>query len=171
MKNISRRYIGGFTLVEILVVVLIIGILSAIAVPQYTKAVNRAKAAEAWTVGKAVIDAQKVYFLENGRYTNDLESLNINPPELKNWDILFHEYEVGTSGGNHYFDLRGKNSLNDIFLTFYYDEPSYLLCHTGSGNGSEKCNSFLPSTDDVTITTEIGCNNEVSYRYRSVFMF
>ena len=169
MKNISRCYISGFTLIELLVVVLIIGILSAVALPQYTKAVNRAKAAEAWTVGKAVIDAQKVYFLENGRYTNDLESLNINPPELKNWDIVFPEYDVGTSHG-YYLELRGKNNLNDIFLTFYYD-PSSLLCHTGSGNGNEKCNSLLPSTNDVTVTTEIGCNNEVNYRYRSVFMF
>ena len=77
----------GFTLIELLVVVLIIGILSAVALPQYTKAVNRARSAEVWTVGKAFVDAQRVYFLANDAYTENLEDLDIKIPEMKNWEI------------------------------------------------------------------------------------
>ena len=48
----------GFSLIELLTVVIIVGILSAIALPQYTKAVEKSRATEAVTLGKAIVDAQ-----------------------------------------------------------------------------------------------------------------
>ncbi|ACC97583.1 PilE-like protein [Elusimicrobium minutum Pei191] len=68
----------AFTLIELLVVVLIIGILAAIAVPQYQKAVQKSRLAEALVLVKAVADAQRRHFLANGEYTIDFESLDID---------------------------------------------------------------------------------------------
>ena len=51
---------------ELLVVVLIIGILSAIALPQYTKAVTKARFAEALVNLNTLVKAHKVCFLEKG---------------------------------------------------------------------------------------------------------
>ena len=67
----------AFTLIEILIVVLIIGSLAAIAVPKYQKAVDKARAAEAITILKNITEAQEVYYLANGEYTDDLENLDI----------------------------------------------------------------------------------------------
>ncbi len=57
---------GGFTLIEILVVVLIIGILAAIAVPQYQKAVEKARATEAVLTISTLEKAIDRWLLENG---------------------------------------------------------------------------------------------------------
>ena len=70
----------GFTLIELLVVVLIIGILSAIALPQYTKAVTKARFAEAMTNLKSLYDAQQVCELEKGKHNCEFDDLAIEPP-------------------------------------------------------------------------------------------
>lgn len=56
----------AFTLIELLVVVLIIGILAAIALPQYQKAVEKSRAMEAITILKILRNQQALCFLEHG---------------------------------------------------------------------------------------------------------
>lgn len=56
----------AFTLIELLVVVLIIGILAAIALPQYEKAVEKSRAAEALTMLSSMRKAIDVYIMTNG---------------------------------------------------------------------------------------------------------
>lgn len=69
---------NAFTLIELLVVVLIIGILAAIALPQYQKAVKKAKYAKMLSWVKTVADAEKLYYLDHGEYTTSFEELGLN---------------------------------------------------------------------------------------------
>ena len=69
----------GFTLVELLVVVLIIGILAAMAMPAYFKAVERSRAAEADTLIGSVVNAQARYKMKTGKYATSWKSLDIAP--------------------------------------------------------------------------------------------
>ncbi|MBR3632178.1 MAG: prepilin-type N-terminal cleavage/methylation domain-containing protein [Elusimicrobiaceae bacterium] len=71
---------GAFTLIELLVVVLIIGILSAIALPQYQKTVEKAKATQALTVLSSLAQAQKVYYMANGKYADNFADLDWEIP-------------------------------------------------------------------------------------------
>lgn len=61
---------SGFTLIELLVVIAIIGILAAIAIPQFNAYKVRAKNASAESTAKNFMTAQEAFFLDNDAYSN-----------------------------------------------------------------------------------------------------
>jgi len=63
-----RRNQKGFTLVELMIVVIIVGILAAVAIPMYQGATERAKASEAVAALGTIRGAMRVYYAEHGTY-------------------------------------------------------------------------------------------------------
>ncbi len=96
----------GFTLMELLVVVLIIGILSSVALPRYQLAVRKTKASAALAFSEKLSDAQSLYFLANGAYPPDMESLDITVPVVKPYMFML---------GDNGFTVRA-HSYNDSNL-------------------------------------------------------
>ena len=73
-----RRTMRGVTLMELLVVVTIIGILAAIAYPNYREFVARAKRTEARAALLKIATNQEKYYLQNNIFTTDLTDLGFN---------------------------------------------------------------------------------------------
>nr|AFX67101.1 pilin [Myxococcus sp. 121B03] len=69
----------GFTLIELMIVVAIIGILAAIAIPNFIKFQARSKQSEAKTNLKALYTAQKSFFSEKDRYSNFANEIGFAP--------------------------------------------------------------------------------------------
>jgi type IV pilus assembly protein PilA len=85
----------GFTLIELMIVVAIIGILAAIAIPNFLKFQARSKQSEAKTNLKALYTAQKSFFSEKDRYSMFANELGFAPERGNRYGYL-----VGLNGAN-----------------------------------------------------------------------
>jgi type IV pilus assembly protein PilE len=66
----------GFTLIELMIVIVIIGVLASIGVPQYQDYVQKSRRSEATRTLMQIAALQEQHFLDNRSYTNDFTDLN-----------------------------------------------------------------------------------------------
>ncbi len=78
MQLIANNKKSGFSLVELTIVVVILGVLATFAVPRFMSSVEKTKASEAFSYLSQIESAQARYNAENGRYTNRLNDLDIS---------------------------------------------------------------------------------------------
>ena len=74
------KYSKGFSLIELMIVVVIVGIISAIAIPQYSQYVIRGNRAAAQSFMLDVSNREKQYMLDARSYADSLATLVMTPP-------------------------------------------------------------------------------------------
>jgi len=89
-RGMARAYGRGFTLIEIMVVVIIIGLLAAVIVPTVVNKVDEAKVAKAKHDINALEAALAMYRVDNSRYPTTEQGLQAlvsqpNDPTIKHW--------------------------------------------------------------------------------------
>ena len=92
----ERRNQHGFTLVELAVVIIVIGVLASFAVPRFRDSVERSKASESFNYLSAVRAAQERFAARQGTYADDLDTLDIQMSAPRYFDV--GTVEAGSSG-------------------------------------------------------------------------
>jgi type IV pilus assembly protein PilA len=110
MKKFHNRK-GGFTLIELMIVVAIIGILAAIAIPNFLRFQLKAKSSEGKTNLAAIRTAEESYYSEFGIYV----SAGASPAAAgKNLKVVF----TNTDGANEGFDKLGWAPEGYVFFNY-----------------------------------------------------
>ena len=175
MKNANISRLGGFTLIELLVVVLVIGILAAMALPQYFKAVERSRMAEAVTLMDSIAKAQRRKFMQRNRYAWKFESLDVVPKGAKgSWYNPDGDPDNGAGGNGFAIELdgggavvvahrmldgnSGSNSLQYKYSLGRYYQSDNVACLGENQAGKELCADFC----GIDTPTSMCCDNGTS---------
>lgn len=87
---------NGFTLVELMVVVAMVGVLSAIAIPQYEHYTAKARQVEAKIALSAIYIAETTFFAENNSYSSCLRQLGYAPDGQTRYYLIGFAFDVAS---------------------------------------------------------------------------
>jgi type IV pilus assembly protein PilA len=147
MINMSHK---GFTLIELMIVVAIIGILAAIAIPQYQNYVARAQVAEALVLASGAKSAVAEHYMTTGSFPDDNEAAGLATTITGNYVA---SVEVSLSGGNGVItvafsdDAHSKLHDGEMTLTAVNNEGSIVFSCIGT-TGTTDITAYLPSSCD-----------------------
>ena len=151
-NDVRRVWLSGFTLIELLVVVLIIGILSAIALPQYTLAVEKARATEA-VQNIATIEKQvDLYVLENGTSDDtvsykDFASVALTGGHWEGPDYVTKNFDYFPSSNAYGFGIEVFRTADGIDYTFY--STNYPASHNNDSPVGNWYRACITQTNDL----------------------
>jgi type IV pilus assembly protein PilA len=143
----SKNSSQGFTLVELLVVIVIIGILTAIALPSFLNQTAKAKQVEAKTNISAVNKAQQLWRVEQASFTTNFGDLALG--RLVGSSDPAYAYTITSADA---VSVVAKATTNQAILKGYASKVTFTDGAAGSGGivnkewGSIICESTTPGT-------------------------
>lgn len=131
-----RKHIRGISLIELMVVVVIVGILAAVAYPNYRAYVERSKRTEARAALLQIATNQERFYLNNNQYTTDMTQLGFSADPFT------------TDSGAYVVDVTAANA-NAFSATATYQD---------GGDEAGKCLTFsITAAGDKTSAPNADC--------------
>ena len=133
-KSRIRNRRSGFTLIEVLLVVVIIGILAAVAIPRLGGRVKQAQIAAAEADVNNIGMALRLYEVDNGAYPASLQGLVTSPGAARNWRGPYLEKGIPKDpwGNDYTYTHPGSHNPNGYDL--------FSMGPDGAASGDDICN-------------------------------
>jgi type IV pilus assembly protein PilA len=167
----KKKADSGFTLVELLVVVIIIGILAAIALPSYLNLTASSKQSEGRQNVTSLIHAQQVWIAENNGYASSFDVLAVGVVKGGSTDTTtstVYNYEMaaltGVPAGNNAVGMTAK-SRTDVKVKGYTGGVNTYQNTAGQTTySSATCEAAVPGTATPTaVAVSTGVTPEVAF--------
>lgn len=140
MNGQRKKIPEGFTLIELMIVVVIIGILAALAIPRFMTSASKSKQSEAKQLLKQVYNMQRSYFMLNESYCLNGVTASALAPNAFN---LIH-MDIQPSARYAYVMVAGPNSFS-CTATANIDDDIIIDSWTIDDSGA-----LVNDTDDAT---------------------
>ncbi|WP_447044031.1 pilin [Vreelandella sp. H-I2] len=143
---------GGFTLIELMIVVAIIGVLASLAVPQYQNYVGRAQVSEALSLMSPAKTAISEYYITRGEFPTTNEQAGLSEPaQMSGKYVASVDVSPGEAGVT-VITMKSDSVVTELKGKTLVFEPSgendgvvNWECRTGGGTASQIPAKFLPS--------------------------
>ena len=155
LARMTKRLKGGFTLIELMVVVAIIGILAAVAIPAFMKNARKAKTTEAVTNVKKLYDGARSYYEEE---SNARGTISVIPKQFPRSPTTATEPALGACCPSKC--APNPNLWTDpswMALKFSMDDPHYYSYTYTGGSGTGTGATFSADANG-----DLNCNNTYS---------
>jgi general secretion pathway protein G len=117
IENRKSKIVNGFTLVEMLLVITIIGILAALVIPKMVGRSEQARQTAVRADLSAIKTALDAFEVDNGYYPKSLQDLFQQPNNAKNWHGPYLDKVPQDPWGNNYlYYYPGKHNQNSYDL-------------------------------------------------------
>lgn len=121
MNAANRRKRGGFTLVELLLVLVILGILAALALPKFTGRTEQARITAAQTQIASFATALDAFEVDTGQYPrggDGLSQLLVQPADVRNWRGPYMKTDIPADpwGNAYVYEFPGRVNANGYDL-------------------------------------------------------